>query len=35
MYLLTEKIVKTGDKNLAHELEKDGYAGLGIDENAA
>lgn len=29
------KIVKSGDKTLAHQLEKDGYAGLGIDENAA
>jgi Fe-S cluster assembly ATP-binding protein len=29
------KIVKSGDKELAHQLEKDGYAGLGIDENAA
>ena len=29
------KIVKSGDKNLAIKLEKDGYAGLGIDENAA
>lgn len=29
------KIVKSGDKELAHLLEKDGYAGLGIDENAA
>lgn len=29
------KIVKSGDKELAHQLEKEGYAGLGIDENAA
>lgn len=29
------KIVKSGDKQLAHTLEKQGYAGLGIDENAA
>ena len=29
------KIVKSGDKSLAMELEKQGYAGLGIDENAA
>lgn len=29
------KIVKSGDKTLAHQLEKEGYAGLGIDENAA
>lgn len=29
------KIVKSGDKELAHMLEKQGYAGLGIDENAA
>lgn len=29
------KIVKSGDKSLALKLEKDGYAGLGIDENAA
>ena len=28
------KIVKSGDKNLAIRLEKDGYAGLGINENA-
>lgn len=29
------KIVKSGDKSLALKLEKDGYAGIGIDENAA
>ncbi|MDG1707460.1 MAG: Fe-S cluster assembly ATPase SufC [Emcibacteraceae bacterium] len=29
------KIVKSGDKTLAQKLEKDGYAGLGIEENAA
>ncbi len=29
------KIVKSGDKELAQRLEKEGYAGLGIDENAA
>ena len=29
------KIVKSGDKTLALKLEKDGYAGLGIDESAA
>ncbi|MDG1995207.1 MAG: Fe-S cluster assembly ATPase SufC [Emcibacteraceae bacterium] len=29
------KIVKSGDKTLAQKLEQDGYAGLGIDENAA
>ena len=29
------KIVKTGDKSLAMELEKQGYGHLGIDENAA
>lgn len=29
------KIVKSGDKSLAIKLEKDGYAGLGIDESAA
>ncbi len=29
------KIVKSGDKELAHQLEKEGYAVLGIDENAA
>lgn len=29
------KIVRSGDKELAHRLEKEGYAGLGIDENAA
>ncbi len=29
------RIVKSGDKSLAHVLEKDGYAGLGIDESAA
>ena len=29
------KIVKSGDKTLAQKLEKDGYAGLGINENAA
>ncbi|MBT5187131.1 MAG: Fe-S cluster assembly ATPase SufC [Kordiimonadaceae bacterium] len=29
------KIVKSGDKSLAIQLEKDGYAGLGIAENAA
>lgn len=28
-------IVKSGDKNLAIKLEKEGYAGLGINENAA
>ncbi|MBL4603727.1 MAG: Fe-S cluster assembly ATPase SufC [Emcibacteraceae bacterium] len=33
--LANGKIVKTGDKSLALELEKNGYAGLGIDENAA
>lgn len=29
------KIVKSGDKSLAMELEKQGYGDLGIDENAA
>lgn len=29
------KIVKSGNKELAQRLEKEGYAGLGIDENAA
>jgi len=29
------KIVKSGDKSLAIQLEKDGYGGLGIDEAAA
>ena len=29
------KIVKSGDKSLAMELEKQGYGHLGIDENAA
>ncbi|PHZ84231.1 Fe-S cluster assembly ATPase SufC [Paremcibacter congregatus] len=29
------RIVKSGDKNLALQLEQDGYAGLGIEETAA
>ncbi len=29
------RIVKSGDKNLALKLEAEGYAGLGIEENAA
>jgi len=29
------RIIKSGDKSLAILLEKEGYAGLGIDENAA
>ncbi len=29
------RIVKSGDKNLAIKLEKEGYVGIGIDENAA
>tara|TARA_R110002096_G_scaffold436105_1_gene668059 strand:+ start:61341 stop:62096 length:756 start_codon:yes stop_codon:yes gene_type:complete len=33
--LANGKIVESGDKSLAIRLEKEGYAGLGIDENAA
>lgn len=33
--LANGKIVESGDKTLALRLEKEGYAGLGIDENAA
>ncbi len=33
--LANGKIVKSGDKTLAIRLEKEGYAGLGIEENAA
>jgi len=33
--LANGKIVKSGDKSLAIRLEKEGYAGLGIEENAA
>ena len=33
--LANGKIVKSGDKTLAMQLEKDGYAGIGINENAA
>ena len=33
--LANGKIVKSGDKSLAIRLEKEGYAGLGIEENVA
>lgn len=33
--LANGKIVESGDKSLALRLEKEGYAGLGIEENAA
>ena len=33
--LANVKIVKSGDKSLAIRLEKEGYAGLGIEENVA